>query len=77
MLSYTDNKYAEYWQRLYSSAGNHKECIHRVNKKLIEQIGEVPGQGSGVAINPTINLYSGWDAKGTERHPNPEWRLTS
>ena len=43
MLSYTDNKYAEYWQRLYSSAGNHKEGIQRVNKKLIEQIGEVLG----------------------------------
>jgi hypothetical protein len=43
MLSYSDNKYAEYWQRLYTSAGNHKEGIRRVNKKLIEQIGEVLG----------------------------------
>jgi monoamine oxidase len=43
MLSYTDNKFADYWQQLYASADNHKEGIRRVNKKLIQQIGEVIG----------------------------------
>lgn len=44
MLSYTDNKYADYWQRLYASGDSHKEGIRRVNHKLIEEIREVVGE---------------------------------
>jgi protoporphyrinogen oxidase len=34
MLSYSDNKYADYWQSLYNSNATHKKGIAQVNKQL-------------------------------------------
>jgi len=39
MLSYTDNKYADYWKRLYDNGG-----IKEVNKKLRENVEETIGR---------------------------------
>lgn len=59
MLSYTDNKYADYWHRLYASADSHKDGIRRVNRKLIEEIREVVGPGVHVPM-PTYTRICYW-----------------